>query len=516
MKLRAILICLLFLLAVCCYAQTIVEPIRGTVTPSFLSIEVHLSGFIAENLLEAGQSGEVALIISNPTETTAQDVKIRLAPEGNVSGISFDSLNFVGELLPGSAKRVVFRVAAADTAKSGLVRMQFEISGLPRSVMTIRPWEFSTREFRAPHLVLIGKGIKKEGEPPQPFGASTRIDRHDTVQFVMRVRNIGKGNAEGVSLNVSLKEDGQHAFYVSTFHSLLVYDLPPDSSDQVAFRICVEDDYPTDSIHVAMTLTERRPQFSVDTTFTFPLSRGPSSFARWMSGMLQSGLNDSVIMLCRQTIKLCPDSSLPYFYLGKAYENQNDVENALRYFQEGARRGDTTSQEWMEKNTHRREVLKVNYGVREPDPFKGYTAPIGVGILVFSSPKGGVADLTQRLYDALKSSKKVRNQYELYSYAALEEQKKGMGLNSLDPGEGRVLNSLNAELSVKFVVTGVVNDERIHAFTARIIRTSDGACVLKVEFQDSENSTGLLDAVKLFETHKIPEYKTEHVLEVRR
>jgi hypothetical protein len=40
--------------------------------------------------------------------------------------------------------------------------------------------------------------------------------------------------------------------------------------------------------------------------------------------------------------------------------------------------------------------------------------------------------------------------------------------------------------------------------------------VLKVEFQDSENSTGLLDAVKLFETHKIPEYKTEHVLEVRR
>jgi hypothetical protein len=133
---------------------------------------------------------------------------------------------------------------------------------------------------------------------------------------------------------------------------------------------------------------------------------------------------------------------------------------------------------------------------------------------MFSTPRGDAA-LTEMVLDTLRSRSEVLEKFTLFPYSSLNEQKKSLGIDKLDPTDKQVLEKLDKNMDIKFVVYGVAIDEDLSRFTLEVVRTSDGNKVFSQQFQKSRNSTPLNDAVMVFAAFVQPVYKTHELLEFR-
>jgi uncharacterized protein (TIGR02145 family) len=146
------------------------------------------------------------------------------------------------------------------------------------------------------------------------------------------------------------------------------------------------------------------------------------------------------------------------------------------------------------------------YNVQSPSPFAGYSQPIGIAILKFE----GNNEIDENLYNELKSNSNVLNKFVLFSYDVLEQQKKALGLKTLDANNSKVSEQLNKMLDIKLIITG--NSETDGRFYLKIIQTSDNNEVYNKEYQNTKQSTAINDAVKLFTENKTTDYIKKNIL----
>jgi hypothetical protein len=234
----------------------------------------------------------------------------------------------------------------------------------------------------------------------------------------------------------------------------------------------------------------------------------PPTFQERAEAYLRKSAYDSLTALALKEVVATPDSADPYYYLGIAYEQKRDIRTASSYYQKAADRGHLAAAQWV-KGKRVKEVVRVSYRSLSPNPFEGHSGTIGLGIVAFSG--NGAGDLEASLYEKLRMASEVTKRFGLYSHEALKKSLKTASVDATDPA---MMKTLGTALAVKFLVTGRRIDDR--SFLVKVIRTADGAVVIERELRGSETSTALADLVMIFQSGRVPSYRTETVLEDRR
>ncbi len=147
------------------------------------------------------------------------------------------------------------------------------------------------------------------------------------------------------------------------------------------------------------------------------------------------------------------------------------------------------------------QTLTVTYKDISPNPFAGYSVPIGIGILKFSGNEG----FEVKFYDELKKIPGIHDKFMIFPYKVLQDQRDVLKLKTLNFNDRKTQKSLFDNLDIMFLISGEVasNDE----LRLKILRSSDGVLVYDGDFKNSSGSSALKDAVKVISENKSSEYK---------
>jgi hypothetical protein len=151
------------------------------------------------------------------------------------------------------------------------------------------------------------------------------------------------------------------------------------------------------------------------------------------------------------------------------------------------------------------QQLIVNYENLPNDPFDGYKKPIGLAILKFE----GSETFHQEIFDALRKISSVKQDFMLYSVAALD-QMKNLKLTSLNPSDSTVRESLRDNLEIELVITGTMNNDG--SILCEIKKTSNGDNLVQLEFKSSVSSNPLSDLVIFVSKKKKPVYTVKPLI----
>lgn len=139
----------------------------------------------------------------------------------------------------------------------------------------------------------------------------------------------------------------------------------------------------------------------------------------------------------------------------------------------------------------------------DADIFAAYGNPITIGIFEID----GLNSLSKSLWDSLKIQDNWRERFAFYPSETLESLKDIYDIESFDYKSISVLNKLNEELGLTFVLAGEqINDKEVVIY---LVDTNTGNIFYKNTFKQSKNSTILGDIIKLFNDQEITSYKVE-------
>jgi hypothetical protein len=492
----------------------------GTFTPPSLRIEsLKFWGPQGTPELDAEESGEITFIVSNAGRGPARKVALSLTPvQGEEMKAEKDL--FIGDILPGGAMRGKLRVTASSMAPDQTVTYRIDAADSARYDTTSAMVEFRTRKLLPPRLVLAEQFVRSSRDGiRRPIDAETRLFRGDTAHFFLKIRNDGAGEAESAYVNLALRNETDDLTFASGRRSFLVKSFKMDGtaspkgllaggSTIIDFSVFAGPACRDDSMVVDLLMTERRPRFVTRDSVVLRITTRPPTFQERADAYIRRGAYDSLIVLGTREAAARPDSAEAYYYLGVAYEQRKDVRSASVNYQKAADRGHVAAAQWL-KGKRVKEVVRVSYRPLTPNPFEGFSGTIGLGIGAFAG--SGAGELETTLYEKLRTTPEVTRRFGLYSHDAL---RKSIKTASVDPADPAVMKTLGTALAIRFLVTGKRIDER--SFNIRILRTSDGAAVLEKEMRNSEGSTALADVVTIFQSGRVPVYRTESVLEDRK
>ncbi len=147
------------------------------------------------------------------------------------------------------------------------------------------------------------------------------------------------------------------------------------------------------------------------------------------------------------------------------------------------------------------QTLTVTYKDISPNPFAGYSASIGIGIMKFIGEDGYEA----KIYDELKKIPGIHDKFMIFPYKVLQDQKDVLKLKTLNFNDRKAQKSLFDNLDIMFLISGELSSN--DKLKLQIVRTTDGVIVFEDDFKNSSQSTAIKDAVKVISENKRSEYK---------
>ena len=219
-------------------------PVPRPSAPAHLSAEIAVKLPSGKGTLFAGQTGALAVKISNAGPGAAYAIRLSLDPQSPIAGLSVPAEASFGDLPAGQSVSKEVPVSAAEDAPSAKAGLRLSISegnGFDTEPVLV---EFGLRASGPPKLELSGitlggKGVVTAGEP---------------TPLSVRVRNAGKGPAYDV---VALLDLGSKDLFMSGEPSVPMGTLEAGQSKTAAFEFFANKRFRSgQTLPVSLTLTE--------------------------------------------------------------------------------------------------------------------------------------------------------------------------------------------------------------------------------------------------------------------
>ncbi|MDP2209582.1 MAG: caspase family protein [Bacteroidota bacterium] len=226
--------------------------------PPAINVTTKLDGAIEDGFLDATEQTNLSLKLTNIGKGSAYGLSVKLSPE-KISGLTFPSEMFIGEVGVGETKEVSIPISASLDVESKEVSLMLtfsESNGFPPPPTKIT---FSTKAFTPPKLEVVDVGI-------DDANGNGRIEVGEVVKVTTRIQNTGAGKASDVSASVNI---GENIF------------LTPDSKTNWQFVLLNSGEYKDISfsifanqkatgVPVFVSITEKHKRFGVS-NYLLPL-----------------------------------------------------------------------------------------------------------------------------------------------------------------------------------------------------------------------------------------------------
>lgn len=508
----------LLVLGCICVAIVAGQPVRATSPAKTflprLTITVEFADASNDSVIDAGEGAIVRVSIRNLGGLPAKDILVGVSPDAERQGFLIDASPARFDLNSGETKTVAFNITTTDSIPTAKLRLTAFAEDRSGRTVSAPPIVALMRELRPPRLTYVDyKLIHKD------WGDVKEITVGDTLNIDLRIKNTGTGRALNVQVRLRPDTPGVELFSRSEGGQLVHIrpdtSLPAGSLDVgmytwVRLAILADEQSPVDSINVGLTMVETREKFSRTADITFRFLQSAEEYEKRGYLLMGRGNLSRAAYLYEKALVRDPTSSSTLFKFGLLCYEQGNTSQAMDYAKRAAQLGNGDAKQWLKHNLISR--TEVSYRPLQHNPFTGTEGPIGLGILPFVDVQQKILGLTEQLYERLKSKNEIRRRFVLYPFSSLDAQKATLGIQTLLPVTKATLARLNKVLGITFVVTGNVPQPSPSGFRMDVIRTSDSASVYTKYFEESETSTALDDAVRVFEVYKEPIYKTQNVL----
>ncbi len=242
---------------------------RGTLDIPFTPPELHVEASFTEpsgnNVLDARETGHIAVTIKNSGKGAARGLKLRLSHHAGPQALDFDPEVLLAETL-GAKKQVCRRlpITAKKSVASGIAKIRakvMELNGFDADPVVV---SFYTREFRAPELSLFLNNVSA--------GDNHVIDPGEEVVLSFSLKNQGKGRAAGVTVQLMPKQ--KHIILLDPEQGTKsVRDLHPGHHVQVDYHFIPTKRFAEDKVHFRISAREQRSGRSVAKSIELPVDR---------------------------------------------------------------------------------------------------------------------------------------------------------------------------------------------------------------------------------------------------
>jgi hypothetical protein len=496
---KKLLLALVLTAATVCPGQVSVRTRAFSFGKPVLGVRADFLGENGTTWLNANAGGTLVLSISNSGTATARGTVVLLSPGGQLKDLEIVRIDSLGDLKPGEIRTEKIAVSASEDAQSQKGPVVITVRADPGPVSAETKVEIAVREVPTPRLDIrlsgSGKGVTA--------GAVSEIKAH--------VRNTGTGEARGVTATFFTAGPGTEAGLAEIGKTLSLGTIAQGSSKEITLTFRPASDA-EGAAAFAVRLDEERAKFSVFETLFVRVRAAVAGVEEAGFAAFKKGDYIQAIASFEKVVAAGKASKEVYFSLGFSYFKNRNRSRCLGNMQKSSGLGSNEAKAWLRENTVPLVITTVTYKQIESDPFEGYTAPVGVGVLAIADSLKHDTPLTEKLYEALKAKNET---LRIFPFSTIKSEQASWGLTALSPSNKQLLSALEKELSMNFAVTGVARDTLGSAFTMHVIRCRDGAPVFEQEFRTSTSSTAIDDAVMLLLKGRIPVYSGSRSVEVK-
>lgn len=224
--------------------------------PPNLTASVQFSEPSGNNILDAGETGRLVIILQNRGQGDGFDCRAEVTIQPRIKGLAFERSVLIGTVpAGGTVKKEIALLTAEDLPTSG-VSFSVEIreaNGFDPLPMKL---SFQTRAFAPPELVVADLGLNDQS-------GNGRVEPMEIVELTVRVQNIGQGDARDVFADVKL---GRNVFVAGDSPTRFELGaLPSGKFKDFKFSFYTNNRIGGgEKIPVAVTLGEARPRFTTE------------------------------------------------------------------------------------------------------------------------------------------------------------------------------------------------------------------------------------------------------------
>ena len=453
----------------------------------------------AGGVVEAGDSLVIEVMLENTGNGPARAVELATPNIQQLTWLRVSLPPHVGEIKAG--QRITLRggIAASLKAPSQSVRLVVEAHGSGGDVMTSTTITLTSHEVQPLQLRLT------------LVDSSAAIAPGMSKTLTARLANTGTAVARQVELTVlePASTSGSVKF-ASPQRTFPIGDVGPNQGLTIGFNLEVADTVTVPAARVVFAIKALHHAGLPDLVLLIPVDRSLGGIDARVASMYEQGRYEQLIGVCvsaRQRGEFL--SSLTLFRLGMAYAMRGETRAAIEAMENAAGAGSRDAERWLDRNTIRHTVTTVRYEpARQGIEGSGVTK---IGMLGFLDSQGNISELTDRFTAALG---RKSQRFAVVPHGTLERQKAGLGIQSLDASNPKVLASLESALGIKYVVHGLILSGQ--RFRMTVTQTRPQRLVHTQEYQQSATSSALEDALLFFTRNQVTVYSTEHRREMRR
>lgn len=253
---KAFIAAIILLLATTAWAEQGRLRVNVSPLPPNLTATVQFTEPSGNNILDAGETGQLIVTLQNRGQGDAFDCQADLTVQPGVKGLAF-ARNIPLGTVPagGTVQREIPLVASEDlpTAGVSLAVEIHEANGFDPNPLKV---SFQTKAFAPPELVVADLGVNDQN-------GNGRVEPMEIVELTVRVQNIGQGDAREVFAEVKL---GPNVFLAGDSRThFALGGLPSGKFQDFKFLFYTNNRIAGgEKIPLAVTLGEARPRFRTE------------------------------------------------------------------------------------------------------------------------------------------------------------------------------------------------------------------------------------------------------------
>jgi len=203
-----------------------------------LDITAKLTEPSGNNLLDGNENATVDLLITNSGTGNAQDIRIKMTADSDISGLTFEKSNYLTGLAAGKEQVVKLQMNAARAISDGVANFTIEATEMKGFNPSPVKFQFNTQKFLNPQLVFRDVSIKEV-----TGNNNNIIENGEMIEANVLIQNIGQGVAKNTEAIFDFGGDNNIISFDVSLNNQQIGEILPGQDKTIKLQFAVNNKY---------------------------------------------------------------------------------------------------------------------------------------------------------------------------------------------------------------------------------------------------------------------------------
>ncbi|MEO0112254.1 MAG: PQQ-binding-like beta-propeller repeat protein [candidate division WOR-3 bacterium] len=241
--------------------------------PDLLISDIKFSEPSKNDALDGYEKGIISFKIENKGKGEAINVSAKIIPLTIISGLQYNKIINIGNILPNSSKEVKLEIEAQPDVPEATARFRIEVVeeyGFDAEPFIIA---FNVKPFKPPKFIIADYGIDDDKEGDSYGDNDGIIELGEAIEISLLIQNIGEGDAKEVKAQISIIGEGENIYYGGEKRVFNLGEIISGSYKNLKFFFSTNRRYGKDSIPIKINISESYGRYGKEIILKLPVNR---------------------------------------------------------------------------------------------------------------------------------------------------------------------------------------------------------------------------------------------------